>query len=210
MRYVSWALAAVIALLSVRPCVNLLSPRQIMNTSFDPLELVNTYGAFGTVGRERLNVVFEGTDAETARRPTSDWKPYLYAALPVELDRRPRQIAPYQPRLDWQMWFAAMGSPSEYPWTLHLVWKLLHNDPGASSLFANNPFRDRPPRFVRATLVSLSLRRSREGAAPMVGTRAPRRMAASALRRGSPPASLPRRVRLVARSPNASAVTATL
>jgi hypothetical protein len=148
---VAWAVAAVIALLSVRPCANLLSAGQIMNTSFDPLELVNTYGAFGTVGRERLNVVFEGTAAETPDSE-SDWKPYIYSALPVELDRRPRQIAPYQPRLDWQMWFAAMGSPSQYPWTLHLVFLLLHGDPGATSLFATNPFPDEPPRFVRATL----------------------------------------------------------
>jgi len=151
MRYASWGLAVVIALLSVRPCANLLSAGQIMNTSFDPLELVNTYGAFGSVGRERLNVVFEGTSAG-APDSEADWKPYLYAALPVESLARPRQIAPYQPRLDWQMWFAAMGSPSDYPWTLHLVFKLLHNDPGALSLFASNPFSDRPPRFVRATL----------------------------------------------------------
>jgi hypothetical protein len=149
--HVSWGLAAVIALLSVRPCANLLSAGQIMNTSFDPLELVNTYGAFGTVGRERLNVVFEGTAAETPDS-SSDWKPYPYAALPVALDARPRQIAPYQPRLDWQMWFAAMGSPAEYPWTVHLVSKLLRNDRGALSLFASNPFPGQPPRFVRATL----------------------------------------------------------
>ncbi len=61
-------------------------------------------------------------------------------------------IAPYQPRLDWQMWFAAMGTPNEYPWTVHLVWKLLHNEPGVLSLFAENPFPDRPPRYVRAVL----------------------------------------------------------
>jgi Lipase maturation factor len=151
MRRLSWGLAALVALLSVRPCANLLSAGQIMNTSFDPLELVNTYGAFGTVGRERLNVVFEGTKAETPESG-SDWKPYPYVALPEDPGRRPPQIAPYQPRLDWQMWFAAMSSPSQYPWTVHLVSKLLHNDPGAVGLFANNPFRDRPPRFVRATL----------------------------------------------------------
>ena len=64
----------------------------------------------------------------------------------------PPQIAPYQPRLDWQMWFASMATPQDYPWTLNLVWKLLHNDPGALSLFASNPFPERPPKFVRATL----------------------------------------------------------
>ena len=122
-----------------------------MNTSFDPLDLVNTYGAFGSVGRERLNVVFEGTDA-TVLDARAVWKAYTYQALPVELNRMPRQIAPYQPRLDWQMWFAAMSTPNQYPWTLHLVWKLLHNDPGALSLFGGNPFPETPPRYIRAVL----------------------------------------------------------
>ncbi len=143
--------AVVVAILSIQPVVNLVSPRQIMNTSFDPLDLVNTYGAFGSVGRERFNVVFEGTDAATPDEHAV-WKAYPYQALPVELNCKPPQIAPYQPRLDWQMWFAAMGSPMQYPWTLHLTWKLLHNDAGALSLLGGNPFPDKPPRYIRATL----------------------------------------------------------
>jgi hypothetical protein len=152
MEVAGWAVAALVCLLSIQPVANMLSPRQIMNTAFDPLNLVNTYGAFGSVGRERLNVVFEGTEAETPDDAQAVWETYPYAALPADPKRRPPQIAPYQPRLDWQMWFASMGTPQEYPWTLHLVWKLLHNDPAALSLFASNPFPDRPPRFVRATL----------------------------------------------------------
>jgi hypothetical protein len=151
MAFSSWALFAVVAALSIRPVANLFSPRQVMNASFDPLELVNTYGAFGTIGRERTNIVFEGTDSAVPGEAAA-WRPYLYRGLPVDLDSRPPQVAPYQLRLDWQMWFAAMGSPSQYPWTLHLVWKLLHNDPGATGLFAANPFPDRPPRYVRAVL----------------------------------------------------------
>ncbi|HJW17358.1 MAG TPA: lipase maturation factor family protein [Flavisolibacter sp.] len=141
----------VIALLSIRPAINLLSPRQIMNTSFDPLDLVNTYGAFGTVGKERLNVVFEGTlDNDSSDK--ANWKPYIYKGLPVLLDKRSPQIAPYQLRLDWQMWFASMSTPNEYPWTMHLVYKLLHNDQDAVSLFASDPFAGRPPRYIRAIL----------------------------------------------------------
>jgi hypothetical protein len=147
----AWIVTAVIAFLSFQPLVNMLSPGQIMNTSFDPLDLVNTYGAFGTVGRERLNVVFEGTIDEDSS-DKANWKPYIYKGLPVSLDKRPPQIAPYQLRLDWQMWFAAMSSPDEYPWTLNLISKLLHNDPGAVSLFASNPFPDKPPRYIRAVL----------------------------------------------------------
>ncbi|HSH39361.1 MAG TPA: lipase maturation factor family protein [Chthoniobacterales bacterium] len=145
----AWAVAALIAVLSVQPILNLFSSQQIMNTSFDPLELVNTYGAFGSVGKERFNVVFEGTDAE---RPdaAAEWKEYRYKGLPVVLNERPPQIAPYHLRLDWQMWFAAMGSAQEYPWTLNLAWKLLHNDAKMVGLFASNPFPDKPPRYIRA------------------------------------------------------------
>jgi hypothetical protein len=145
------AVAVVVGVLSIQPVSNLVSQQQIMNTSFDPLNLVNTYGAFGTVRRERLNVVFEGTDADVPDA-RAEWKAYPYLALPVALNRMPPQVAPYQPRLDWQMWFAAMSTPDEYPWTRHLVWKLLHNDPGALKLFGGNPFPEKPPRYIRAVL----------------------------------------------------------
>jgi hypothetical protein len=151
MQRITWTLAVIIGVLSIQPVVNLTSSRQIMNTSFESLDLVNTYGAFGSVGRERLNVVFEGTDAD-APGDRAVWKAYPYVALPVALDRRPPQIAPYQPHLDWQMWFAAMSTPDQYPWTLHLIWKLLHNDPDALSLFGGNPFPQKPPRYIRAVL----------------------------------------------------------
>ena len=147
----AWVVAAVVALLSIQPVLNMLSPEQVMNTSFDPLELVNTYGAFGSVGQERLNVVFEGTTDDTTGGK-ANWKPYIYKYLPVLPDKRPPQIAPYQPQVDWQMWFAAMSTPDQYPWTYNLVWKLLHNDPGAISLFAGNPFPGKPPRFIKAVL----------------------------------------------------------
>ena len=155
MLVMAWTVTIIIAFLSIQPVLNMLSSRQIMNTSFDPLELVNTYGAFGTVGQERLNVVFEGTMDENPG-DNAKWKPYVYKALPVALDKRPPQIAPYQLHLDWQIWFASMSSPDEYPWTLHLVSKLLHNDPGAVGLFAGNPFPGKPPRYIRAILYRYS------------------------------------------------------
>jgi hypothetical protein len=150
----SYVLAALIAFLSIEPVLNLFSPHQMMNSSsfdFDQLHLVNTYGAFGSIGRERLAIIFEGSDSPDPATAT-DWKEYTFAAAPCAVDRPPIQIAPYQPHLDWQLWFAAMASPREYPWTLNLVWKLLHNDPATLSLFARhgNPFPDHPPRFIRA------------------------------------------------------------
>jgi hypothetical protein len=155
MMITSWIVTVVIGFLSFQPIANMLSPGQIMNTSFDPLDLVNTYGAFGTVGRERFNVVFEGT-MDNDSSDNANWRPYIYKGLPVSLDRRPPQIAPYQLRLDWQMWFAAMSSPDEYPWTVNLISKLLHKDRGALSLFAGNPFPDKPPQYIRAVLYRYS------------------------------------------------------
>ena len=151
MTITAWIITVLIALLSIQPALNMLSPRQIMNTSFDPLELVNTYGAFGSVGQERLNVVFEGT-MDSVPDDKANWKAYPYKGLPVALDKNSPQIAPYQLRLDWQMWFAAMSTANEYPWTINLVSKLLHNDTDAVGLFASNPFPGKPPRYIRAVL----------------------------------------------------------
>jgi hypothetical protein len=143
------ALALVVGVLSIAPVANLLSARQIMNTSFDPLDLVNTYGAFGSVGRERYEIVFEGTRDPDPGAQTR-WQEYEFPCKPGDPQRRPCVIAPYQPRLAWQLWFAAMSDPQHYPWTLHLVWKLLNADPGALSLLEENPFPDAPPRWIRA------------------------------------------------------------
>lgn len=151
MNTAAWLVTALVVMLSVQPVFNMMSPKQIMNTSFDPLNLVNTYGAFGTVGRERMNVIFEGTMDEDPS-DSATWKPYIYKGLPVLTNQRPPQVAPYQLRLDWQMWFASMSVPEEYPWTYNLIWKLLHNDRHAVSLFASNPFPGKPPKFIRAVM----------------------------------------------------------
>src|SRR6266704_2259558 len=144
-------LSLLVAYLSIAPVANLISERQMMNTSFDRLSLVNTYGAFGAVGKERDEIIFEGTDDAIITGDTQ-WKEYEFKAKPGDPNRRPPFVAPYQPRIDWQIWFAAMASPAEYPWTLHFVWKLLHNDRGTLSLLANNPFPDTPPHYIRARL----------------------------------------------------------
>jgi hypothetical protein len=149
-RYAVWALVAVVAALSIPVVVNLASPDQVMNTSFDSLDLVNTYGAFGTVGRERDEIVFEGT-RDSVPSDSAHWVAYEFPAKPGNPMRSPAFIAPYQPRLDWSIWFAAMSTPDEYPWTLHFVWKLLHGDRGIMRLLANDPFRDAPPRWIRAS-----------------------------------------------------------
>jgi len=150
-RVVIPGLVLLVAVLSVFPIANLVSSRQAMNTSFDPLHLVNTYGAFGSVGQERNEIIFEGSD-DAVITPESQWKAYEFKCKPGDPFRRPCVISPYHYRLDWQIWFAAMSGPDQYPWTLHFVWKLLHNDSGVLSLLANNPFPSSPPRHIRAEL----------------------------------------------------------
>jgi Lipase maturation factor len=148
-RVVSALLVVGIGLLSVNPVVNLLSPSQRMNASFDPFDLVNTYGAFGSVNRERNEVVLEGT-ADDALGPSPRWLAYELPCKPGDPLRRPCVAAPYQYKLDWQLWFASFSSAGSEPWLIHLVEKLLEGDPVVDPLFAVQPFRGRKPRFVRA------------------------------------------------------------
>ena len=119
-----------------------------MNTSFTRLPLVNTYGAFGSVERQRHELIIEGTTDETVG-PETRWRAYEFKCKPGDPDRRPCFMSPYHYRLDWLMWFAAMGSPREYPWAVHLVWKLLGADPKVLALLAADPFGGQPPRFIR-------------------------------------------------------------
>ena len=77
------------------------------------------------------------------------WKEYEFKAKPGNPYRSLPIIAPYQPRVDWQIWFAAMESPQQNPWLIHMIWKLLDNDKDTLSLIANNPFRDKPPKYIR-------------------------------------------------------------
>lgn len=149
------AVAAVLAFsilaLSIKPVLNLLSGRQLMNTSFTSLPLVNTYGAFGSVGRERNELVFEGTtDAEIT--DATRWLPYEFKCKPGDPARRPCWMSPYHYRLDWLVWFAAMGRPRDYPWAVHLVWKLLSADRATLALLASDPFGGVAPRHVRVEL----------------------------------------------------------
>ncbi len=147
----SYAVAILVLLLSIPVVQNMLSSRQIMNTSLDGLRLVNTYGLFGTVGKKRHELIIEGTTDESVDTNT-EWRPYEFKAKPGRTDRGLPIISPYHYRLDWQIWFAAMSVPQQQPWIFHLIWKLLHNDAGALSLLANNPFPNQPPGIIRIEL----------------------------------------------------------
>ncbi len=114
-----------------------------------PFHLVNTYGLFAAMTTERPEIVIEGTaDGHT-------WLPYEFRYKPGDLHRAPPFVAPYQPRLDWQMWFAALAapwSPQNDAWFGRLMIRLLEGKPEVKEFFSRNPFQDRPPVAVRARL----------------------------------------------------------
>lgn len=150
-RTLTAAIFVLVIVLSVKPIRNLLSRRQIMNTVFNRFHFVGTYGAFGGITRERYEIVIEGTDDAVITEATR-WREYEFKGKPGDPARMPPQIAPYHLRLDWLMWFAAMGSYQRHPWFIHLVAKLLEGDRTVISLLKRNPFPGAPPRYVRAQL----------------------------------------------------------
>lgn len=146
-------LALATLVLSVKPTQNLFSTTQRMNFSYNPLRLVNTYGAFGSVTRTRYEIVVEGThDAE-------EWQAYEFKAKPGDPSRRPPQVAPYHYRIDWLMWFLPLRAvatqhgvrvPDYERWFIGLIKKLLEGDALTLRLLRTNPFPADPPQFVRA------------------------------------------------------------
>jgi hypothetical protein len=148
-RIVTTAIAGLVVILSVAPVVNMLSAGQLMNHAFNPLHLVNTYGAFGSITRVRHEIVIEGTSDERLT-PNTLWQAYEFKGKPGDVSRVPAQVAPYHLRLDWLMWFAAMSPPEDHPWLTALLTKLLEGDSATLGLLRTNPFPDRPPRYLRA------------------------------------------------------------
>jgi len=154
-------LALVIVALSWFPVRNLLSPNQAMNASFDPFRLVNTYGAFGSVSRNRDEVIVEGTDAAAIEAGTA-WREYEFKGKPGDVRRLPPQFAPYHLRLDWLMWFLPLSSRYGERWFVPFLVKLLEGDRPTLALLRSNPFPDHPPRFVRARLYRYRFTTARE------------------------------------------------
>lgn len=145
------AVAAAVVVLSYWPVRNLLSSRQLMNFSFEPLHLVNTYGAFGSVTRVRREIVIEGT-ADSDAGPDAEWHEYEFKGKPGDVRRLPPQVAPYHLRLDWLMWFVALSPSYGRGWFDRLLQKLLENDRATVRLLRRNPFPAEPPAHVRALL----------------------------------------------------------
>ncbi len=122
-------------------------PLYALRRAIAPLRSVNGYGLFAVMTTERPEIVVEGSD------DGATWKPYRFRWKPGPIDRRPRFCEPYMPRLDWQMWFAALGgSPARAPWFVAFLSRLAEGSPPVLGLLAENPFPEAPPRYLRARL----------------------------------------------------------
>jgi predicted DCC family thiol-disulfide oxidoreductase YuxK len=111
-----------------------------------PLRSVNRYGLFAVMTTRRPEIIVEGSD------DGQTWRPYEFRWKPGAVGRRPRFVAPHQPRLDWQMWFAALETCEENPWLVNFLGRLLQGEPTVLRLLATNPFPARPPRYIRTLL----------------------------------------------------------
>jgi hypothetical protein len=119
---------------------------EFLTDAINPLLVVNSYGLFANMTTTRPEIVLEGS-ADGVH-----WREYEFRYKPGSTTRRPPWNIPHQPRLDWQMWFAALDGASQERWIAGLVYRLLAGSRPVLDLLAENPFPDHPPRFVRATL----------------------------------------------------------
>jgi hypothetical protein len=117
-------------------------PARLVRT-VEPLRSLNNYGLFAVMTTRRPELVFEGSNDGV------DWRPYGFAHKPGDLRRRPDFVAPHQPRLDWQLWFAALGPPDENRWVIGLCEHLLQGTPEVLGLLRSNPFPAKPPLYIR-------------------------------------------------------------
>jgi hypothetical protein len=110
----------------------------------EPLHLTSPYGLFSVMTTQREEIVIEGS------ADAIEWREYEFRYKPGDLMRRPPWNIPHQPRLDWQMWFAALDDPRRLRWFWMFLEKLLRGEPTVTALLLKNPFPDRPPRYIRA------------------------------------------------------------
>ncbi len=125
-------------------------------SSLEPFRIVNGYGLFRVMTRTRPEIIVEGS------ADGIDWVPYTFRWKPGEEKDPPRWVAPHQPRLDWQMWFAALGGARENIWFYGLAASLLRNSSSVVQLLERNPFPERPPRYIRAVLYDYRFSTRRE------------------------------------------------
>lgn len=146
-RWAHVGFAAVVLLLSATAALqrNVPLPRPVLEllAQLAPLRSINRYGLFAVMTVQRLEIGLEGSSDGV------HWRAYEFAWKPDRLDERPRFVTPHMPRLDWQMWFAALSRCERQDWLLSLMKRVLEGSPDVLGLFERDPFPQGPPRFVR-------------------------------------------------------------
>ncbi len=155
-RWPSWALrpiAVVFLVVSLVPFLGTLGlptrwlgPADLLYEAVSPFRSVNRYGLFAVMTTSRPEIILEGSD------DGAQWEPYEFPYKPGDVTRRPGFVAPYQPRLDWQMWFAALSDFRHEPWFLSLCQRVLQGSKPVLALLAKDPFPRAPPRYLRAVV----------------------------------------------------------
>lgn len=149
--FVTFPLAAVLIAISLMQLVSMFGlhlrwprPMLALYRWVSPFRSINQYGLFAVMTTSRSEIIVEGSNDGVK------WSAYEFKYKPGALNRRPGFVAPHQPRLDWQMWFAALGNYQQNPWFLNFCGRLLLGSPEVLALLEHNPFPDGPPRFIRA------------------------------------------------------------
>jgi uncharacterized membrane protein YphA (DoxX/SURF4 family) len=114
--------------------------------ALDPFRIANSYGLFGRMTWARYEIEFQGSN------DGANWVAYPFRYKPQNLDEAPGIYAPYQPRFEWNLWFASLGTWRENPFVIRTEEQLLHNTPDVMTLFRSNPFVQAPPKFVRSVV----------------------------------------------------------
>lgn len=145
------AVAVVILSLSLAQLWQIMSGNRLpllssLNQALSPLRIVNQYGPFAVMTQTRHEIIIQGSDDGQA------WESYRFRYNPHDLRQRPRWIIPHQPRLDWQMWFAALSHTDQIPWFARFIRRLLQGSEQVTGLFQHNPFAGKPPVYVRAIM----------------------------------------------------------
>jgi hypothetical protein len=143
---VTLPLNAYVIFSAVKPQAIWPKPIMALYSRIEPFRILNGYGLFRVMTKERTEIVIEGSE------DGNDWREYEFKWKPGDVKRAPGWVAPHQPRLDWQMWFAALGTYRENPWFVRLVLQLLKNSPEVTKLLQKNPFPKDPPHYIRAVL----------------------------------------------------------
>jgi hypothetical protein len=143
--WLSWVSYATMALLAFMVYPQTPLPRYPVRL-LEPFRIANDFGLFAVMTRERYEIEFQGS------RDGQTWTPYPFRYKPQDIHAAPRIYAPYQPRFDWNLWFASLGNWRENTFVLQVEKRLLAGEPDALALFAGNPFPGQPPQQVRAVL----------------------------------------------------------